>query len=308
MFKKIFGNKGNRNSSQPAHRNSPAARSAIQSVRKHIMPYVDFLPEPSDATINILRQFGSQLKNADKGNKQPFSLGVSSLEAPSARLALDCFLVQIGAPKSVVSVARIPEPDPRLPHGEVDFVLWRYSETEPEVAVAPPSDAVAREISRIAAAGSNIQQWATQTHNLASTLESDHLNDLLGVMVHPPACPGNIEMWNWIHYLQTVSALTIAYLNEEEPWQGSLRRRALLSLVRGPMDWTIEAAIIALSQVAHADQSSAADIIAIWTEMFDNLPSSGAVPYLSALAYYGLTLPNSPENLHKRLEDMRENL
>jgi len=188
----------------------------------------------------------------------------------------------------VVSVAKIPEPDPRLPHGEVDFVLWRYSETEPEVAVAPPSEAVAKEIARIAATGPNPHQWAMQAQKLASTLERDQLNDLLGVMVHPPACPDNIEMWNWIQYLQTVSALTMTHLNKDEPWLSSMRRRALLSLVRGPMDWTVEATIIA-----------------IWTEILDNRPTSGSVSYLSALVYCGLALPNLPETLRKRLEGMK---
>jgi hypothetical protein len=125
-------------------------------------------------------------------------------------------------------------------------------------------------------------------------------------MVNPPPHPAQIPIWVWLQRVQVAAALIIACL--DHGWQGSVRRRVLLSLARGPMDWTIEAAIIALAQIAQEEASAVGEI----TKLFENLalaqPSPGAVPYLSALVVCGLQLPGLPRNLKKSLEEIQGSL
>jgi hypothetical protein len=294
-----------------AHRDDPA----LQALSRRETPYAGYLPEPSDATINTLRQVADEFRKKKqnprppKDNKQDhFKLTLSSLESPSARLSLDLFLMDTVSLKGTVSVLDVPSPDPRLPHGEVDFVLWRYEGNDPEPAMAPPSEVVASQVASIASTPHTLSQYAVDVRQLAASLGGDHLNDLLGVMVHPPACPADIEIWNWIHRLQVVAALTVANLNADEPWLTSLRRRALYSLVRGPMDWTVEAALIALSYAGRSDPSIVPDIASIWLETLESMPGSGAIPYLGALVYCGLGLPNIPGELRALLQDIQKQL
>jgi len=134
---------------------------------------------------------------------------------------------------------------------------------------------------------SNPHQWAMQAQKLASTLERDQLNDLLGVMVHPPACPDNIEMWNWIQYLQTVSALTMTHLNKDEPWLSSCAAvRCFL--------WCVDRWIGQLKQP-----------LLLYGQKFLIIGNSGSVSYLSALVYCGLALPNLPERCASVWRDER---
>jgi hypothetical protein len=54
-----------------------------------------------------------------------------------------------------------------------------------------------------------------------------------------------MRAWTWIWSVQVAAAFVIAQL--EADWEGSFRKEALFSLVNGPMDWTVNAAIIALT-------------------------------------------------------------
>jgi tetratricopeptide (TPR) repeat protein len=289
--------------------------AAIQSLFRHATPYLGYLPGPTDATINTLRQHGDKMRkdvqntpSTTPRKEDRISMTLSSLESPSSRLALDLFLMEAVGVKASVSIMSIPTPDPRLPLGDVDFVLWRYNANDPEPSIELPSEAIAQKVARVAAQAANLDRLFRSAHQLGATLSAEHLNDLLGIMVHPPSRPHDVEIWNWIHHLQVASALTIANLNATEAWITSQRRRALFSLARGPMDWSVEAALIALRQVARETPQVVPDLARLWMELIDHLPTSGGIPHLEALVYCGLSLPGLPESLQTRLDTMRKRL
>ena len=103
---------------------------------KRKQPYITYLPEPTDATIGILKHV------VEKHARIPsFKMGLSSLEAPSTRLAIELFQREAyGHAQVVIDVAQLQQPDPRLPHGSVDFVLWHYDGTTPAPALSPVPD------------------------------------------------------------------------------------------------------------------------------------------------------------------------
>src|SRR5207302_749651 len=97
--------------------------AAPPEVLKELEPYVDFLPCPREATLNVARQALQQ-------KHQIMEVGVSSMESPSTRLAME---LALGLPRGSmkVGVAQIQTPDPRVPRVPVKYLLWRYEGTDP---------------------------------------------------------------------------------------------------------------------------------------------------------------------------------
>jgi tetratricopeptide (TPR) repeat protein len=256
---------------------------------KQAAPYMYNIPEPSDATINLARQI------TEKDYFPPtMELGLSNLETPSAARAIE--LIQIekyGKPGLTLAAAEVQKPDPRLPRGKVDFVLWKYKGTRATPNFpAPTRPKVIEAVTKLALTDYEMDIWWHKASIYAGQLTQDDLNDLLGAMVNPPARVAPFTMWVWLQRVQLAAAVLIARL--DSGWEGSVRRSALLSLARGPMDWTVEAAIVALYMVVSHDKVGKAEVEGVYRELFENLPSPGGIPYLQALIFCTFYLNPSP--------------
>lgn len=303
------------------HPDNADAEEFVRAVQRQTSAYTSYLPEPTEAIINIMRQFAAQNQPGVKDKGGNFNVGLSALEAPSAITAVRMFLDDNYRAVLNVEVADLQTPDPRYPRGNVDFVLWRYNNTDPEPAVAPPADRVAKAVADMAALPYSLQGWWDQAQTIAQVIGVASLNDLLGVMVHPPVQPrpkGSLmgrllnrpettfAIWDWMHRVQVAAAFTIACL--DSGWNESTRKRALFSLARGPMDWTVEAAIIALTKIGLDSPIARSDIFALFAELLDNIPRGGMCPYIDALCQCGLMLPSLPDDLRARLEQEQSHL
>ncbi|MBN9392412.1 MAG: hypothetical protein J0I20_30530 [Chloroflexi bacterium] len=220
---------------------------------------------------------------------------MSSLEAPSAARAIELIQLEIyGKAGLTLAASEIQKPDPRLPRGKVDFVLWKYNGTKPYPNFpAPTRPKVIEAVTKLALTDYEMDIWWHKASIYARQLTPDDLNDLLGVMVNPPARVAPFTMWVWLQRVQLAAAVLIARL--DSGWDGSVRRSALLSLARGPMDWTVEAAILALYMVVSNDKVGKAEVEGVYRELFENLPSPGGVPYMQALILCTVFIkPSSP--------------
>jgi hypothetical protein len=260
------------------------------------------LPEPREATINILR---STIQFYGKSKAIELGICTSNLDVPSCRLAIDLYQIEkFGRRNSTVSIFEIPKPDPRSPRQAVEYLLWRYEGNDFHPAVSPPSSHVAKAIASVANLPYHIYDWSIEARKIAANLSADSLKDILGVMVHPSLPPLNIQIWNWIHRLQVAAALTIAYL--DEGWHNSLRKRVLVSLVNGPMDWATEAAIIALTQIARECEEAADDILELFMILLDSIPEPGYCPYLYGLICCCLRFDNLNAGFRDYLEEYKQ--
>lgn len=157
-------------------------------------PYISSLPEPGDATINVLRQLAEQGAGAGQ-----IEIGLSTLESPSAILSIACYQQErFGASNVTVQVAEIQSPDPRQPRSPVDYLLWRYDGTEARPALSPPMPDVAAAVATLAVLPYEANDWAARAALLARGIGTDRVNDLLGVMVHPPARQDPFPIWAWV--------------------------------------------------------------------------------------------------------------
>ncbi|MGK7925639.1 MAG: tetratricopeptide repeat protein [Spirulina sp.] len=261
-----------------------------------VSPYLGYLPDPTDATINILHAFE---KHPEKDS--PATLKLTSLESPSSRLVLQLYVKEKFALDNLpIKIEELQNPDPRLPRASVNYLLWQYEGVDPYPNVNPPREDIAKAIATLAARAYSLQSWSQNAHKIANFFGKEQLNSFLGVMVHPPPNPPEIPLWSWVHRVQIAAALAIAYL--DTGWKNSLRKQVLFDLARGPMDWTNEAAIIALMQLALEVEEAAIEILALFRELLGNIPEPGYCPYLYGLVSCSLYLPFIDDELRQHLE------
>src|SRR5206468_8004991 len=129
-----------------------------------VTPYVGYLPDPPSVTANLQRP---------PEDAREASYLLPYLEAPSNYLAFAWLH------KLEVTVARIQKPDPRLPRGRVDYLLWRFDGARPRVAVAPPAPPVAEAVAQLAAQPYQLEAWWGQARRLAQELGPARVEDLL---------------------------------------------------------------------------------------------------------------------------------
>jgi len=271
----------------------PDARQPGFTASKRLGVYLSFLPEPAEATINVLRQIQARDNLEVRGGSVGIKL--SCLESPSSRMAVEQSLERMGI-RPDLSVEHVPSPDPRRARGDVDWLLWQYEGTTPKPGLPVPSSTVVSVVERLAGQVYDLQDWKDLAKESAGQLAAefgdtpeslyDLAGDLLAVMVYPPCEPDGQSSWGWIQRVQIAAALIVA--NLDRGWEKSVRRLALQSLIRGPVDWSTEAGILALSQLdTEPDTSEAArrEIQSLYRELVENLPDTGYCCYLYMLAW-----------------------
>src|SRR5579875_1298485 len=250
-------------------------------------PYIGELPNAGEAMINVMRKMIQDRKAKSPTGEVTFkkgsiSLGTSSLEAPSAGLAIKLLL----EPKEVsftLQAAGTLSPDPRQPLRPVEYLLWRYEDMTPIPAVPPPDPAIAEHIAVLAQTPYALDRWHWPARELGESLGPSALISLLGVMVHPPTPPEGWETWDWLYAVQIASALTIAFI--DKGWVGSRRKAALTSLIYGPMDWSGAAALIAMAVLARQDMRIHIEFDTICCDLWNFGRGSAEWPHEYAMVF-----------------------
>ncbi|WP_026124187.1 tetratricopeptide repeat protein [Nocardiopsis baichengensis] len=268
------------------------------------------IPPPTEAVVDVLHRLQEQ-GGAPEGSR--LALTVSAPEPPSALLAL-----RLAAPGCTVEVGAVPEPDPRLtvpevadrgPVRAVERRLWRYRGTTAEPAVGPPSDQAQEALRTLA---SYPWRHLPAAYDDAVRLSALPLEDLLGVMAHPPA-PPNVAagVWPaWIRRVQAWACLGIAHHRADQPWEGSERRSALIDLAFGPEDWAAEAALLSMAATAWVRPEARKDVAGLvaWRFLLAmEAARTRAVTVLDSFAHLVRAVPDmDPEVLRLAEEALRD--
>jgi len=255
-----------------------------QRLGQQATPWLGYLPDPDDLPAD------ARPANAD-GDR----LNLAHLPAPSNYLAHD-WLHRV-----TVRVEHDQTPDPRLPRGRVEHLLWRYDGDTPRVAMPPPAPDVGGALAGIATQQFRLEAWWGAARKLARQLGLTAVRDLLGAMVHPPNAGRMERPAAWIYRVQLAAALTLAHL--DGGWEDSVRRRALLSLVNGPMDWTVDAALVALAALARDEDDAADEIRGVFRDLLAATPADTPHCYYPALLWSMLRLPDLPDDERSEVRD-----
>jgi hypothetical protein len=81
-----------------------------------------------------------------------------------------------------------------------------------------------------------------------------------------------------------------------------VRRELLLDLANGPLDWSVDAAVVALGEVAVREPEAAGDVAEVFGKLLREQPRPGHVNYLGALLAGIQNWPAAPKDLRDEAE------
>jgi tetratricopeptide (TPR) repeat protein len=282
-------------------RANPPNQRAAQLLRWQ-EPYVGYLPEPADATANVLRQLTKSFRNKPPENGDNITVTVSHLESPSATLAIEEQLKAFGVAATVtVNVEAVQDPDPRLPCQSVKHALWRYKGTTATPALSTPPLAMARAVNELALTEYNYDENWQHAKRLAGRFGDNDVPHFLAAMVNPPPIPAGKESIEWLPRVQLAAAQIMA--NIGKTWIGSARRDGLYSALLGPRDWTTNAAIIALGRLGTDDEDIASDIRSAFRTLQSVITDSGYCCFAHALFFNWQFLAGLPPEEAQRVRE-----
>lgn len=270
-----------------------------------LRPYTGYLPEAQEATASLLKQL---LASGNKNSKIK-SIAVSALEAPSCFLAVNMQLEHMGFAKiEGITVLEIQNPDPRLPVNGAGNLLWSYDGTIAIPVKRPYSEKVRDAVLKLASQAYDYRYNWIEAKKTSEALSKEPLESWLGVMLEPPA-PAEAEakntndcmmMLNWLRRVQLASAYVIANSDDGiENWLDSPAKRLLFEIIRGPIDWTVDSAVIALSRVAQERPECRDAIRKLYLELLERTPEKGYSCFLYPLLYNWLLIPGLPQEERK---------
>lgn len=169
--------------------------------------------------------------------------------------------------------------------------------------VPPPGHEVSAAVDALANQRFFAPRWWDEATAVASA--AGDAEPLVGAMHHPGQPPAGRSPWEHVYRRQVAAAFGIARL--DDGWAGSPRRTALLALARGQVDWTVDAAVIALGELALRVPEALADVIELYTELLSHWPHPGHISYERPLIYAFSRLP-VPESVRDTVNEWRRRI
>ncbi|MCA9630573.1 MAG: hypothetical protein KC766_23040 [Myxococcales bacterium] len=280
--------------------------------------WVGHLPPPLDPETAALSAAIETLKQhaPEDTREQPahIRLNLSQLGAPSLQLGFIVGVQLLGhRAKLSLGIQRVPEPDPRIPRGNPLFSVWHYEGTTAVAALPQPASEVQPLIEAIAYSEYRLSAWWELAKEQARSLAPTQVGDLLASLVHIPLPkPPDSEEYalvlqpmDWVQRVQIASCLLIA--NLDGGWQGSVRQAALESLLNGPVDWSTNAALVAVAAIARHEPEHTETLRPLFEGLQERIPRDGSFScLLHPLTCLWSSLPGTPPRLRADLWALRQ--
>ena len=216
----------------------PAADAWAASLERAIAAYGARLPDPVDPLIGVLRQVDEQLPHETASGPIHVKVRGDRPAAPSAQLVFDAI---------VASHDRGGELTVDSEHAEENrWPPWNED-------VAPPAEALAAALGKIAASPFDREAW----NDAASELAGEHsLYALRDATVWLPA-EGHPDRARRMHGVQLAAALAIA----AHPDKLERRQQALATMLAARDDWVSAAAAIGLWRLAELEPTVRDEVV-----------------------------------------------
>lgn len=262
-------------------------------------PYLDFLPEPKDASVNVLRQLTEHLESGGLDEGGEIKITVNYLESPSTQLAIKLQFAAYNSPAQLsLTVKDIPKPDPRK--SKARFKLWKYWFKVASPAVPSPSRESVAAVANLACQPYDYAENWGQAKTAAVQFAPEAVKDILAVMVHPPSVRNATPAWVWLPRVQLAAAQIAAQI--ELAHAIPVRDSLLADVLMGPIDWTIDAAAIALVQRARSESEALGDVRSLLTALVQRIPQDGHWSCAETAFRNWLLLPNVPDDERVQIE------
>lgn len=228
---------------QPENERADYLRGWIAYIER--VPYLDYIPQSSESTINVLHQMYSEYVKKGAEDDDTINLGnikmaVSGMEAPSAYHALKLaafnydeapyFTIAIGKEALLPSFAPI--------HNE-GIIFWDTDCSEERIysqkaALPKPNDHVVDLVMSLATKAYSMAQWYDEARVIAREISKDEIESLFGIMVHTPNPHFRICTDIWLQRIQYAAVCILAHIDCEAGISKHLR-----AICKGQLDWPI---------------------------------------------------------------------
>ncbi len=248
------------------------------------LAFVDYHPGPGDATAHFADETMARAASDPQGaNGDTVTVTVSHIESPSVQTAWRLRMAELGITLTLQTFFEaVQAPDPRAPKGQVDFVLWSYAGTSAQPALGAPDPRAAEAVAAIAAQRYHLPTWGEAAIATAQQLGDGWAQHLLSTMLFPPPAPDHVHPLDWVPRMQVAAALVLAMTPSGH--------RVLQSLALGPVDWCVDAAIVALGELALRNPAAQPSIDQLFGYLRGQIPREGFTCYAYALACTWLRL------------------
>lgn len=222
---------------------------------------------PRDATIAVLEE-------ARATGAAMTSVACSTMEPPSCRLVLALSTRGAADPREApYSYSFVPTPDPRVEDGGAFLNVWAYDDRGPYAVNAPPGAAVRAAIAAVRARPVNAGDFWDEARRRGPSLGEGAVGELLGACACEPAALRGQSLAQALFEQQIAAMFLLA--NVDRGWFESRRRRALLAALRGSVDWSTAAAVIALREVALDESDAREEVLQTLVRLGERVPKPG---------------------------------
>lgn len=226
---------------------------------------------------------------------------VSSIESPSVQIAWRLRMAEIGINLPLEPFFEgVQNPDPRVPKTSVEFSLWSYEGTRATPTLGAPDDRIVRAIASIAASRYHLPTWAEAAGSVARHFGSAWTQQVLAAMLDPRPAPDHIHPLDWVPRMQQACALVLGWL---DGGYATLRTIAL-----GPVDWTVDAAIVALGEMALRSPSIRAEVESLFAYLRTQVASEGFTCFAYPLACTWIRLVAADDPRRGDLQHWRQQI
>jgi len=228
-------------------------------------------PSTASATVAVLEQVRSAVK--DDRNIGELVFHLDNPEPPSVQLAIQLMLDQENS-KLKFSLTSGSGKRSDVPANFALRPLWKTVRSNQIPAVAKPAAAVKKACAGMAIQSlDSVSNWDRARDEVVSNSIQD-VDSILAVMVFPPAVAGDCSPTQWLRHVQLVAAQWAVGLERLDGV--SIANSKVADLTRGPIDWSTDAALVALAQRASEEKELIDEVRELTRAVMARVPEKGA--------------------------------
>lgn len=293
--------------------NEQASRLCDMARRLRQRPYVDYLPESSEATINLYRDM---LKQGKKSSVS--TVTVSCQEAASAiqavRLGMGDYGRQPVEFRLIVSAPAQPSlEEPLVPDA---VPLWLYDQRHDARPAQPaPGQAALWCVGQLAREPFQLGEWYRKAERLAGRLTPQDRLDLYACMTQPPRPQQELPSWVWLARVQAAAVCLLAHLpsppaasQELREYQAALPSPELARICLGQLDWPVVPAFTLLAWQAAEGIAELAPVSRLMGRMLERVSHKNYCFFEHALVCALTWLPGQSEAFYRDMRARRRQL
>ena len=267
-------------------------------------PFLDFLPPAQDASVAALDEM---MDSIQASNDKVVLISADTIEGPSVDLAARMMLDELDGEKSLQKRhRRVPKPDPRRNTGKrKGFSLWKFGMFKVKPAVPPPVAFIGDKVAALARTDWDFHVNWRKANEMVEGVDAQSVQDILAAMVHPPMPQNGDKAWHWLQRVQIAAAqmATRVEMNSRVSAADSL----VLQLIDGPLDWCIDAALIASVQRANEESGAVKAVEQRIRNLLERIPDDGYWSCQETAIRTGLLIENADvEFRHFLLKQLEE--